>query len=313
MPSGSGTSICSSATWTRSSTARTSTPRGAATTPSRSSCKSRTTGFRDRVMQTLAGLRVEFRRGTSGGGNQLRQPYLRSASATTSTASIPARSTFTSTAFTWGTTPTWKRRKSSGSARFSTNCELGNSRVGRVKRVPPMPLGTGDEFKTHFGGTRFTRPTLLFLPVVNLRHATSPSGPGPGQSRQPPPDLSVSRRDAECRGTAGVGRPDGNLRPQQGLWRGDHRCRGGRPQRRTNRPALPRSRSRAGRRGGLRASAFGLDAGHAGRRRGMRCTKGTRSLPEGAARRRARGRAARADAAGRIGRFRGRRRRARRP
>jgi CDP-4-dehydro-6-deoxyglucose reductase, E1 len=34
--------------------------------------------LRDRVMALLAELGVEFRRGTSGGGNQLRQPYLRS-------------------------------------------------------------------------------------------------------------------------------------------------------------------------------------------------------------------------------------------
>jgi CDP-4-dehydro-6-deoxyglucose reductase, E1 len=34
--------------------------------------------FRDRVMARLTELGVEFRRGTSGGGNQLRQPYLRS-------------------------------------------------------------------------------------------------------------------------------------------------------------------------------------------------------------------------------------------
>jgi CDP-6-deoxy-D-xylo-4-hexulose-3-dehydrase len=34
-------------------------------------------GFRDRVMATLKEAGVEFRRGTSGGGNQLRQPYLR--------------------------------------------------------------------------------------------------------------------------------------------------------------------------------------------------------------------------------------------
>lgn len=33
--------------------------------------------LRDRVETTLRQLRVEFRRGTSGGGNQLRQPYLR--------------------------------------------------------------------------------------------------------------------------------------------------------------------------------------------------------------------------------------------
>jgi len=33
--------------------------------------------FRDRVIRTLLACRVEFRRGTSGGGNQLRQPYLR--------------------------------------------------------------------------------------------------------------------------------------------------------------------------------------------------------------------------------------------
>jgi CDP-6-deoxy-D-xylo-4-hexulose-3-dehydrase len=33
--------------------------------------------LRDRVESTLRQLRVEFRRGTSGGGNQLRQPYLR--------------------------------------------------------------------------------------------------------------------------------------------------------------------------------------------------------------------------------------------
>ena len=33
--------------------------------------------FRDRVMALLGELGVEFRRGTSGGGNQLRQPYLR--------------------------------------------------------------------------------------------------------------------------------------------------------------------------------------------------------------------------------------------
>ncbi|HAM74028.1 MAG TPA: CDP-4-keto-6-deoxy-D-glucose-3-dehydrase [Verrucomicrobiales bacterium] len=33
--------------------------------------------FRDRVMQALRDAGVEFRRGTSGGGNQLRQPYLR--------------------------------------------------------------------------------------------------------------------------------------------------------------------------------------------------------------------------------------------
>ncbi len=33
--------------------------------------------LRDAIMATLRELRVEFRRGTSGGGNQLRQPYLR--------------------------------------------------------------------------------------------------------------------------------------------------------------------------------------------------------------------------------------------
>ena len=33
--------------------------------------------LRDRVIETLRACRVEFRRGTSGGGNQLRQPYLR--------------------------------------------------------------------------------------------------------------------------------------------------------------------------------------------------------------------------------------------
>ncbi len=33
--------------------------------------------LRDRVMATMRAHRVEFRRGTSGGGNQLRQPYLR--------------------------------------------------------------------------------------------------------------------------------------------------------------------------------------------------------------------------------------------
>lgn len=31
-----------------------------------------------RVMKTLTGKGVEFRRGTAGGGNQLRQPYLKS-------------------------------------------------------------------------------------------------------------------------------------------------------------------------------------------------------------------------------------------
>ena len=33
--------------------------------------------LRDTVMEALRARRVEFRRGTSGGGNQLRQPYLR--------------------------------------------------------------------------------------------------------------------------------------------------------------------------------------------------------------------------------------------
>jgi CDP-6-deoxy-D-xylo-4-hexulose-3-dehydrase len=33
--------------------------------------------FRDRIMGALRQHGVEFRRGTSGGGNQLRQPYLR--------------------------------------------------------------------------------------------------------------------------------------------------------------------------------------------------------------------------------------------
>ncbi len=33
--------------------------------------------LRDKIEQTLRACRVEFRRGTSGGGNQLRQPYLR--------------------------------------------------------------------------------------------------------------------------------------------------------------------------------------------------------------------------------------------
>jgi CDP-4-dehydro-6-deoxyglucose reductase, E1 len=33
--------------------------------------------LRDRIMDSLRSARVEFRRGTSGGGNQLRQPYLR--------------------------------------------------------------------------------------------------------------------------------------------------------------------------------------------------------------------------------------------
>jgi CDP-6-deoxy-D-xylo-4-hexulose-3-dehydrase len=35
------------------------------------------TARRDKIEQTLRACRVEFRRGTSGGGNQLRQPYLR--------------------------------------------------------------------------------------------------------------------------------------------------------------------------------------------------------------------------------------------
>lgn len=35
------------------------------------------TALRDRVMDALRKNRIEFRRGTSGGGNQLRQPYLR--------------------------------------------------------------------------------------------------------------------------------------------------------------------------------------------------------------------------------------------
>lgn len=35
------------------------------------------TGLRDRVEETMRALKVEFRRGMSGGGNQLRQPYLR--------------------------------------------------------------------------------------------------------------------------------------------------------------------------------------------------------------------------------------------
>jgi CDP-4-dehydro-6-deoxyglucose reductase, E1 len=35
------------------------------------------TAFCDLVMKTLRACRVEFRRGTSGGGNQLRQPYLK--------------------------------------------------------------------------------------------------------------------------------------------------------------------------------------------------------------------------------------------
>jgi CDP-6-deoxy-D-xylo-4-hexulose-3-dehydrase len=33
--------------------------------------------LRDRCMEAMAAAGVEFRRGTSGGGNQLRQPYLR--------------------------------------------------------------------------------------------------------------------------------------------------------------------------------------------------------------------------------------------
>jgi CDP-6-deoxy-D-xylo-4-hexulose-3-dehydrase len=33
--------------------------------------------LRDRCMEAMAKCGVEFRRGTSGGGNQLRQPYLR--------------------------------------------------------------------------------------------------------------------------------------------------------------------------------------------------------------------------------------------
>ena len=33
--------------------------------------------LRNRVESTLRGLKVEFRRGTAGGGNQLRQPYAR--------------------------------------------------------------------------------------------------------------------------------------------------------------------------------------------------------------------------------------------
>ena len=33
--------------------------------------------FRDKVEQTLTAMHVEYRRGTSGGGNQLRQPYLK--------------------------------------------------------------------------------------------------------------------------------------------------------------------------------------------------------------------------------------------
>ncbi len=33
--------------------------------------------FRDQVMAAMKAEKVEFRRGTSGGGNQLRQPYLR--------------------------------------------------------------------------------------------------------------------------------------------------------------------------------------------------------------------------------------------
>lgn len=39
--------------------------------------KDKDDGFRDRIEATLRDAKVEFRRGLSGGGNQLRQPYLR--------------------------------------------------------------------------------------------------------------------------------------------------------------------------------------------------------------------------------------------
>ncbi len=39
--------------------------------------KKPTGNMRDRIMEALRESRVEFRRGSAGGGNQLRQPYLK--------------------------------------------------------------------------------------------------------------------------------------------------------------------------------------------------------------------------------------------
>jgi CDP-6-deoxy-D-xylo-4-hexulose-3-dehydrase len=47
------------------------------------------TALRDKVMDTLRQYNVEFRRGTSGGGNQLRQPYLKKLVGETAAATYP--------------------------------------------------------------------------------------------------------------------------------------------------------------------------------------------------------------------------------
>ena len=60
--------------------------------------------FRDRVVDALRGHGVEFRRGTSGGGNQLRQPYLRSHPASRQSSDSPRPSTSISMASISATT-----------------------------------------------------------------------------------------------------------------------------------------------------------------------------------------------------------------
>ena len=47
------------------------------------------TALRDKLMDTLRRFGVEFRRGTSGGGNQLRQPYLKKLVGETAAAMYP--------------------------------------------------------------------------------------------------------------------------------------------------------------------------------------------------------------------------------
>ena len=211
---------------------------------------------------------VEFRRGTAGGGNQLRQPYLRGCWGRTPGGHSRRRTTCISSASTSATIRLWNETRSSACATCST-------------------------------------PSPARRRAADARLQTRPPDPQPGQ---PHPGLSVAGERAGGRREPGVGGADGDVLPAPRAVGRAHRRRGGGADGGSGGGARPRRRPGAGGGRGLRTPALRLDADHDGGRPGLLGDQAAGAGAEGGPRRRPRRRPARPHPCGRGSGLRRRRR-----
>ncbi len=214
---------CSCATSTRTCTAPTSRTEGSSNYAFTLILRGRRPGAVRRVMRRSARDGVEFRRGTAGGGNQLRQPYLRRLVGAGRLEAVPAGGPRPLLRLLHRQLP--DARSASESSRCAT-CSTAWAEVG-LWCGPPACIASSTE---DAGGT----------PAQGSHHA-EPSRPRTDQPEQPDAGVPVARHRPRGRREPGVGRADGDLLPRAGAVRRDHRRRGRGPGARRRWPTASRT------------------------------------------------------------------------